>query len=224
MSHNNTKMLGELMFPAEEQHFLHYLPNVHEYQKAQRDYALRFVKDFRLCLDIGAHVGIFSRHFAQHFESVLAFEPIANLRECLRHNVPNNVEIVPKAVSDACTTARMLKQSTTNSGCSFIASDPRIEQPMRTNEFVDVEVITIDSLNLDGVGLIKIDIQGADHLAIVGATETIKRCRPVLLVEEKPVGGPGGSTQHIQDTRQYLISLGMQPMLKVGADRTYYFP
>jgi FkbM family methyltransferase len=220
----NTKMLGELMFPAEEKHFLQYLPNVHEYQKAQRDYALRFVKDFWLCLDIGAHVGIFSRHFAQHFATVLAFEPIANLRECLRHNVPQNVEIVAKAVSDHCGSAKMLKQSTVHSGCSFISNDPRIAQPMLTKEFVDAEVITIDSLNLDRVGLIKIDIQGADHLAILGATETIKRCRPVLLVEEKPVGGPGGSTQHIHNTRQHLISLGMQPMLKVGADRTYYFP
>lgn len=220
----STKMLGELMFPAEDHHFPNYLPNVHEYQKPQRDYALKWVRDFRVCLDVGAHVGIFSRHFAQHFEKVLAFEPIENLRECLRHNVPKNVEIVPKAVSDHCGTAKMLKQSTVHSGCSFISDDPRIAQPMLTNEFVDAEVITIDSLNLEGVGLIKIDIQGADHLAVLGATQTIKRCRPVLLVEEKPVGGPGGSTKHITDTCNYLISLGAQPMRKVGADRTYFFP
>lgn len=219
-----TKMLGELVFPAEEQHFIHYLPNVHEYQKAQRDYALKFVKDHSLCIDVGAHVGIFSRHFAQHFERVLAFEPIDNLRECLRQNVPANVEIIPKAVSDHCGLAMMLKQSTTNSGCSFISSDLRIAQPMHTSEFVQADVVTIDSLDLKRVGLIKIDIQGADFLAIVGATDTIKRCHPVVLIEEKPVGGPSGSTQHIEDTRRYLMSLGAKPMLKIGADRTYVFP
>ena len=44
--------------------------------------------------------------------------------------------------------------------------------------------LTIDSLGLDRVGLIKIDVEGAEHDVIRGAAQTIARCRPVVVVEE----------------------------------------
>lgn len=208
------KKLGPLWFPAEERHFLFMGDKVAGYQRPQRDYAMSLVRDFSLAIDVGAHVGIFSRHFALRFDRVIAFEPIENLRDCLVRNVPPNVEIVGKAVGSYCGRIRMDRRSTTNSGCSFIADAGDYE----------VEMVTIDSLELPNLGLIKIDVQGFDHIVLHGATETLRRCRPVVLIEEKPIGGPDGPTHHIDATREIMASVGAQPAQLVGADRTYVFP
>ena len=46
-----------------------------------------------------------------------------------------------------------------------------------------IRTLTIDSLNLDNVGLIKVDTQGNDFSVLKGARKTISRCRPVIVFE-----------------------------------------
>ena len=50
----------------------------------------------------------------------------------------------------------------------------------------DVEVRRLDELGSVGVDVIKIDIEGAEMLAIEGAAATIDRDRPILLSEVLP--------------------------------------
>jgi FkbM family methyltransferase len=216
------------VFPFEESHFTAYGEHISGYQKRQRLAALGYVKDFSLCVDVGAHVGIFSRHFAKFFERVIAIEPIESLRECLRQNVPDNVEILPVAVTDDVGICSLTVLATHNSGCSFINSDIRVLSPDiqqgHIYQSVTVPSVTIDSLDLPSLGLIKIDVQGADHLVMRGAAKTMKRCKPVVLIEEKPIGGPNGPVQHIADIVEFMHSLGATRRERVGAgDRIYTF-
>ena len=44
-------------------------------------------------------------------------------------------------------------------------------------------MVSIDSLNLKRVDLIKIDVEGMEMEVLQGAAETISRCKPVLLIE-----------------------------------------
>lgn len=224
------RLIDGFHFPDEESYFSqHHSDDIAGYQKPQRDKALSYVKDFSVCADVGAHVGIFSRHFAQHFGKVLAFEPMANLRECLALNVPDNVLIVPAAVSDHVGTAKMYGLSTRNSGCSFIYDDARVDKPdvparkFDPNAIVLTNVISIDSLKLVSLGLLKVDVQGADHLVLAGAAETFQRCKTVVLVEEKPIGGPDGPTEHIKAMHAFMTSIGATAREKVGADRIFTF-
>jgi len=46
-----------------------------------------------------------------------------------------------------------------------------------------VRVMTIDSLQLPQCGLLKVDVEGMELSVILGAAETIRRCRPLLYVE-----------------------------------------
>nr|WP_245933001.1 FkbM family methyltransferase [Caballeronia novacaledonica] len=46
-----------------------------------------------------------------------------------------------------------------------------------------VPMISIDSLALERVDFIKIDVEGMEMDVLKGAAETLKRCAPVLLVE-----------------------------------------
>jgi hypothetical protein len=84
-------------------------------------------------------------------------------------------------------------------------------------------MITLDSLGLEEVGLVKIDIQGAEPLALRGAEATLRRCKPIVLIEEKPFGGKGanGSVEHIKESRDILLGYGYREGEKVGADRIY---
>lgn len=46
-----------------------------------------------------------------------------------------------------------------------------------------VSVKTIDEYNYNDVDLIKIDVEGAEYSVIEGAINTIKCCKPLLIVE-----------------------------------------
>jgi len=47
----------------------------------------------------------------------------------------------------------------------------------------EVRAITLDSLNLHNVSLIKVDVQGAEQLMFYGARDTIRRNMPVIAYE-----------------------------------------
>jgi len=44
--------------------------------------------------------------------------------------------------------------------------------------------VALDSLSIDNVGLMKVDVQGADALAFFGAKRTIKKSLPVIMAEK----------------------------------------
>jgi FkbM family methyltransferase len=197
-----------------------------DYQVALRIAAYEFVSNWTRCVDLGAHVGLFSRDFATRFEEVVAFEPNPKNRECLRLNTPANVIIQPYAVGRG-TGSNRLFHVRLNSGGSLIVDDPTMEFREISHlegEYFDVDVRALDEYGYDGVGLIKLDIQGAEVNALIGAKETILRNRPVVIIEEKPIGGPDGGREHIIAATALLLSYGLEPRTKVRGDRVYAFP
>jgi len=53
---------------------------------------------------------------------------------------------------------------------------------------VAIHKISIDALSLPRVDLLKLDIGGMESEALQGALQTIKRCRPIFLVESIKTG------------------------------------
>ena len=215
--------LGGLFFPDGEKHFTLYGDLISEYGKKDRDAAYAYVKRWRRALDVGANVGIFSRDFATKFEDVVAFEPIPTTRECLALNVPPNVRIEPFAIADESGVLNMY--STKSCGASFITNHPQVITQeglrLKLGRIREVQVRTIDSFEFDAVDLIKLDIQGAEYPALVGARETIMRHRPVIMVEEKAFSD--AHAEFIVKAADLLVSYGMTPKEKVGTDRVYVF-
>ncbi|WP_269219456.1 FkbM family methyltransferase [Brevundimonas vesicularis] len=217
-------MHEDFWLPDGEQHWLQ--ANLADYQSAGRRAAYKYVKDWRRALDIGGNIGIFARAFSDYFGEVVSFEPVPGIRECLVRNVPKTVVVQPYALADQ-PGELIMHQLTKGSGGSFIANHPGIATP--TNEMpvgrkaVPVEVRTIDSFEYDSVGLMKLDIQGAEYLALLGAQETITRCRPVIILEEKPRPGDDLDAQNAHKAAELLVSLGMTPKEKPGGDRIYIF-
>lgn len=210
--------------PEGEQQWL--FSDLADYQREDREEAYPFVRDWSLALDVGANIGIFSRAFGAKFDRVVSFEPIPDIRACLEKNVPGNVTVEPYAVSDE-PGQLIMRQVVKSSGGSFIANHPGIAVPAKSDlsgpRAIPVEVRTIDSFEFSTLGLIKMDIQGAEYLALKGAEQTIRRCRPVILVEEKPRKDDALDVENCRRASDFLLSLGMTPKSKRVGDRVYVF-
>lgn len=152
-----------------------------DYQDAHYDAAMRFVTDRRAAIDGGAHIGTWTRLMARDFEHVIAFEPSPDTFEAFTANRLTfqwtNVDARHAALGAAPGTVDMM------------LDPPNIErkntggrrvQPGRT-----IPVVTIDSLALPALGLLKLDVEGSEPASLAGATETVHRCRPVILFEDK---------------------------------------
>ena len=170
-------------FPAIEKHFPEMLAkNVSkggpaEYQQPVRLRSLNHVKQHRIALDIGANVGLWSRDLVRHFDQVIAFEPVAMFRECLQRNVTApNITVQSVALGDQDGQVSMIITEG-NTGHTHV--DP-------SSRGGDTTIVRLDSMELSNVDYIKIDCEGYEYRILQGAEQTIQRCRPVIVIEQKP--------------------------------------
>ncbi len=154
----------------------------------------RLVPAEAVVLDIGAHAGQFTKLFARAVPAgrVYAFEPGSYARSILRSVVwlhrLGNVEIVPVALGAADGLAHLnipLKhRGSYGFGLSHLGTAAD-RWPMVATELV--ALTTIDAvaaaLALNRVDFIKADIEGWELALLRGAEETLRRFRPVLLIE-----------------------------------------
>lgn len=127
----------------------------------------------RHAVDVGANVGLWSRLMVMDFERVTAIEPIAKHRACFERNV-SGAALLPVALGSQPGTAR-------------ISVPPaHVASAYVSDEGEAVDVVTLDSLDLDEVDFLKIDIEGFEYEAIVGGEWTIRDSRPVIVIEQKP--------------------------------------
>jgi len=168
-------------FPDADCFMLNELSPAGEYQRSHLEAALRHVINWTCAIDGGAHVGTSSRLMSARFAKVLAFEPAPDTFACLVENMAahggRNVTCHKAALGAHPGRVRM-------------ALDAKNAQRGNTGarhtvEGDDVVVMPIDSLGLNDVGFLKLDIEGSEPMALMGARDTLARCRPVVLVEDK---------------------------------------
>lgn len=171
-------------FPDFETHFPRMLQKsvdkglAPEYQVAVRRRSIELCERRGVALDIGANVGLWSRDLADNFQRVIAYEPVAVFRECLARNVNRpNLEISELALGDRDTQGTMIITEG-NSGHSHL--DPA------TMGQGDVRVVRLDGLNMPEVDYIKVDCEGYEYRVLQGAEQTVRRCQPIVVIEQKP--------------------------------------
>lgn len=168
----------------------------------------RLVKPGMTVLDIGAHVGYYTRMFARLVGGsgrVLAFEP--NPRTCavLRRNVgrSENVQIIEAAVAGQEGTAVMYDLLESSGGVSFYRDDlkrawyrdllsdrelsPRVLHGLPVSRLV-VRKITVDSCmasgSLEKADFIKMDIEGAEMSALRGMRRLVAASPGLAMIME----------------------------------------
>jgi FkbM family methyltransferase len=156
-----------------------WLPEGDTFFETRGDYELRdyqklmpYVTHRRVAVDIGAHVGYWSKRLVEDFQLVHAFEAEPTHSQCLKFNVVKpNIKFHEVAVSNKAGTVNFTK-SIDNSGMSHVSE---------TGDAVPCN--PLDAYNLKFVDLIKIDVEGHELQVLEGAAETINRCTPVLFIE-----------------------------------------
>lgn len=173
-------------FPDADEFMVSELKADGTYQSANLQAALRFVRDHSLAVDGGAHVGTWSRLMSPVFDRVIAVEPCADTFEALTANMAvfhcANVEPRRTALGDRTREVSMVLDgrgaAMRNTGARHVdrAVRPGLER---------VACQALDDWALPSLGFLKLDIEGSEVEALLGARRTIDRCRPIILFENK---------------------------------------
>lgn len=179
---------------------------------AALDKALPYVRDRSVAIDGGANCGQWTEALLPHFAFVHAYEPALDMAALCRSRFANERRILVHQQALWHETAR-------------VSVVPHPDGPEKTRwRFVraggDTEAVAIDDLNLPWCGLIKLDLEGAEMLALKGAIETLKRCHPVVIVECKE-----RLAQRFDATAEepgvFLAKLGAREVGREDPDRIY---
>ncbi len=129
--------------------------------------------------DVGANFGPYTYALARRSSRVHAFEPNPVCATALRSWRAPNVLVHQVALSDRSGTATLT-----------IPLDGSVERPTQASiaatgdgRTVEVATATLDDFGLDRLDFVKIDVEGHERAVIDGADATLRRCRPLILIE-----------------------------------------
>jgi FkbM family methyltransferase len=155
---------------------------------------MRFVPVSGVVFDVGAHAGQYTKLFARAASAghVYAFEPGSYARAILRAAVAlhrlDNVTVMPMALGAVCGVETLSVPVKTRGSLGFGLS--HLGGPQQRWDLVaqePVAVATLDTvaaaLRLERLDFVKADIEGWEFALLRGAEQTLRRFRPVLVIE-----------------------------------------
>jgi FkbM family methyltransferase len=143
-----------------------------EHEPKVKEFLMGQFKENRTFVDVGANVGGYSVRAASWDMKVYAFEPNPDNLALLRRNIEINhasVNVLPFALGAKEGRARL----SPNGGVSRIIKD----------EGIEVEMRTLDSFDLAGADLLKVDVEGYELEVLRGARKTLEKFHPVIMIE-----------------------------------------
>lgn len=164
------------------------------------------LNQFRTVIQAGGNIGVYPATMAKQFERVITVEPDLTNYQALLLNVAGhaNIEHHWAAFGDKIGTASVDHPYPENIGAHQLKAGS------------DVRVLTIDSFCVDNCDFIQLDIEGYEHLALLGAEKTIKKTYPVITLELKGLGSRYGYTD--EDTINLLQDWGYEIVGRVNRD------
>jgi FkbM family methyltransferase len=163
------------------------------------EFYFQILKSDDICIDAGANLGFHAIQFGKLSKKVYAFEPQTLVFNQLCSNVLfndlDNVVIPYRlAIGDKKDTKQMwdiehegwVGNGAYNWGGRGLEHKDSAFNSDEVREHDIVEVIDLDSFNIPHCELFKIDIQGYEWYAFLGAKELITNNKPVILLENAP--------------------------------------
>ena len=135
-----------------------------------------------VAIDAGANIGLYSHALRRHYRRVIAFEPNRVVSRPLEAWSRGRVELHQAALSSTSGEFAFFIPD----GAAGWASLHREHMPPGANvKEIRVPAMTLDSLELEDVCLLKIDVEGHEYEVLKGADATLKRCRPTVIMETR---------------------------------------
>ncbi len=176
----------------------------------------KFIKSGTDSIDVGVYRGVYSYEMSKYSEKVHSFEPNPIIFKYINKNLKKfikNIHLYNFALSNQNKTMNLkipIRNSNSNKeifeeyyemGKATIHNENNFEN----YENFEIQTKKIDELNFDNkISFIKIDVEGHELEVIEGAKNTIKRDKPVLLVEiEKQY-----TKKEVAESINFINSLG----------------
>ncbi len=156
-----------------------------------RDNFLKYVKEKNTIIQAGGNCGMYARFYGNYFETVYSFEPDPSNYHCLQYNCQGekyHLYNVALGKEKGKATLQFPKKKFRNAGIWQVVED----------QDGNVDIITIDSLNLKNCNLMHLDVEGYESNVLLGAKNTIEKFHPVIILE-------AGHGSEIAETYGYQV-------------------
>jgi FkbM family methyltransferase len=185
------------------------------FQSHHLQVAFDYVRNFRVAVDVGAHVGFWTYDMAQKFKEVHSFEPAVDTFECLEKNVGDmpNVKIYNFALghkeekAELCTDANLKRRD--NSGARFV-------MPGRGH----TTIRALDSFPWEHLDLLKIDVEGFELAVLKGAEQNIVLHHPCIIMETDKRFSHRYGWQH-GTAEKFLLKHGYKEVAHMRPDKVF---
>lgn len=201
----NIEKRGGLWWPVRDYHCY----NAVIYEVENINHMLSFCKGLRrVAVQAGGNCGLFPIELAKHFEKVFTFEPDPENYACLEANVKGNERIypIPSGLGEEKELVELCRDQS-NCGAYYVQGNGTIQ------------IVELDRYDFSDCNFLQLDIEGYEYRALRGAIETIKRCRPVIVCEEKGLGDKYGVER--DDITTFLATFHYSVADKIGNDVIY---
>lgn len=161
----------DIRWPDDDQHARQHI----EHGVPLLERAIALCPQHRVALQAGGCVGLYPVILAEQFANVYTWEPWpANYRLlCENTRGPINITRMNFALSDSSALWSMMSHGG-NCGSAHLLK--------QTNG--DVKCHRLDGYGFRDVDLLQLDVEGHELNVLLGAEETLDRCKPVVMLEE----------------------------------------
>jgi FkbM family methyltransferase len=160
----------------------------------------KYVTKDSVVIEGGCHIGTHTLKLSQLAKKVYAFEPLRTswslLKDNLTLNGVNNVVVNNLGLSNEKGTTTFAYVNKDNIGGAVLSQEGK-----------NVYLTSIDSMDLEQLDFIKLDVEGYEKKVIEGGLETIKKFKPVITLECWD-NYPNATLEHAIDEFQFLLDLG----------------
>jgi FkbM family methyltransferase len=151
----------------------------------------RYISADRAAIDVGVHLGFYTRHFTRFAKSVIGFEANPASAKFAQSVFGKSVRIEWSAISSEGGSATLRIPVTMGDVAALgTISDAN---SLGGHEFTEVVVPKrrLDDFDLPRIGFIKIDVEGHEESVLQGAEGILDRDRPNLMIEIEERHNPG---------------------------------
>ena len=167
----------------------------------------KFCKNKNVVVQAGGNCGFYVKPYASLFETVYTFEPNAQNFYCLVNNVPE-----PNVIKfQAC-----LGNEHQLVGITYKKSNAGVSRVDGIGKFPTMK---IDDLMLEECDLIHLDVEGYEFFVLQGAENTIKKCKPVIVLEWLDHNSQFNVSS--TDIYNWLTNLGYKEVGQVYHDKVF---
>tara|TARA_X000000950_G_scaffold281533_1_gene378351 strand:+ start:12122 stop:12763 length:642 start_codon:yes stop_codon:yes gene_type:complete len=164
-------------------------------------------KKFNLIVDIGAWCGTWSIKMQEYANKIYCYEPNKLHYECLLKNVSqyNHISAYNQAVGNQDGFVKLTEESATQNTRVLL-------------EEGETKINKLDSLDIEGVDMIKIDVEGLEMEVLKGVSNKIENIEYIMIELNNNSKKYGSSNNKIQ---LYLKELGYKELIKTWPDIVY---